>query len=83
MSPLRKVLVYFGIGRSTGEPPVDARSPLQVVIGAIVGGVVAGLLMALFGEGAVQSVVFGVLVGVLFLVMDLGLRRRQRDGPRS
>ncbi|WP_210491681.1 hypothetical protein [Patulibacter sp. SYSU D01012] len=81
-STIDRIRTYFGLGgRRDAEPPVDRRTTLQVVLGALVGGIVAGLLWAVTGGGTGKAVVFGAFMAVFFLVMDLGLRRRQRrDG---
>lgn len=69
------------MGADGPQKPEDTRTLLQVLIGCAVMGAVAGLLWALFGGDAASSVGFGVIMGILFLTMDLGARRKQRQPP--
>jgi hypothetical protein len=83
-TPRERVLTSFRRRRGDApEPPRDERTLLQVLLGNLVFAVLAGGVSALLGSDAVEAVAFGVLIYVLFLFLDLGVRRRQGedDGP--
>jgi hypothetical protein len=82
-TPLQRVAASLGIRRSDpDEPPAaDERTPVQVLLGNLIFAALAGGISALLGSGPVEAITFGVVVLVVFVFVDLGARRKRREGP--
>lgn len=84
-SPLKRARTSAGRRgpRGDAQPPRDERTVLQVLLGDLVFATLTGLVYGLLGGDLVGSITFGAIVYVVFLFLDVQVRRKQRERDGS